>query len=403
MLWWTSAAPHRNKTALICDGAVRSGKTLSMALSFALWACAVFDGRNFAICGKTIRSTRRSIITELLQTLEEIGFGVKQKFSENLIEISAFGRQNRIYIFGGKDEASASLIQGITLAGVLFDEVALMPRSFVEQAIARCSVAGSKLWFNCNPDHPQHWFHKEWIEKRAEKNAHYLHFTMEDNPALTEEIKARYRRMFSGTFYERFIEGRWVVAEGLIYPFAGELFCDVPEGAFDEYAASCDYGTVNPTSIGLWGRQGETWYRIDEYYYDARVAGIRRTDEEHFEALLTLLDGRKLGKIIVDPSAASFIALLAKKGIRVAPAKNNVLDGIRKTSTALKQGRIKICRCCKDAVREFGLYRWNDDLKKDEPVKENDHAMDDIRYFVAGMPEESAGMFAVSVNRNERG
>lgn len=404
MCWWMKGSPHSGKTALICDGAVRSGKTVSMALSFMVWASVMFEGMSFAVCGKTISSVRRNVIADLIAALEETGFTVKQKLSENLLEVSGFNRTNRFYIFGGKDEAAASLIQGMTLAGVLFDEVALMPRSFVEQAIARCSVSGSKLWFNCNPDHPQSWFYKEWIQKLGEKDAHYLHFTMEDNPALTEEIKARYRKMFSGTFYERFIEGKWVVAEGLVYPFAGELLCEVPKGGFEEYAASCDYGTVNPTSVGLWGLQHGIWYRIDEYYYDSRRTGSRRTDDEHLSGLMNLLSGRKLSKIIVDPSAASFITLLKQKGFKVVAARNNVLDGIRMTSTALKQGRIKICRCCKDSVREFGLYRWSDDLKRDEPIKENDHAMDDIRYFAADMfSENEENVFAVSVNRKERG
>ncbi|MFR9048194.1 MAG: phage terminase large subunit, partial [[Clostridium] leptum] len=152
------------------------------------------------------------------------------------------GRTNRFYLFGGKDEGASAMIQGITLAGILLDEVALMPRSFVEQALARCSVEGSKFWFNCNPEHPRHWFYEEWIQKRDEKNAYYLHFRMEDNPSLSEKMIERYRGLYSGSFYQRFIEGRWVAAEGLVYPFMEEpdRFLPPPEGPFEEFIVSCD-------------------------------------------------------------------------------------------------------------------------------------------------------------------
>ncbi len=384
LCWWGSKSPYRDRTAIICDGAVRSGKTLCMGLSFVCWAFARFSDRSFAICGKTIQGIRRNLITELLPVLKELGFRVEDKVSRNQIILSCGGTENRFYLFGGRDEASAALIQGMTLAGVLLDEVALMPRSFVEQALARCSVEGSKFWFNCNPEYPGHWFYREWIEKRKEKNVLYLHFTMDDNPSLSAETKARYESLFSGPFYQRFIKGKWVAAQGLVYPFAEGLLCDVPPGPWEDWAVSCDYGTVNPASFGLWGLQKGCWYRVDEYYYASQVTGEQRTDEEHYQGLTALCGDRKISRVTVDPSAASFMQVIARHGrFRAVPAKNNVLDGIRQVSTALKEGRIKICRTCLDAAREFSLYRWKDGPRGDEPVKENDHAMDDIRYFVS--------------------
>ena len=320
-----------------------------------------------------------------------------------MIEISFGGVQNRFYLFGGKDEGSSALIQGITLAGVLFDEAALMPRSFIEQALARCSVERSKFWFNCNPENPQHWFYREWILKAEQKNALYLHFTMEDNPSLSQEIIARYEGLYSGAFYERFIRGRWVAAQGLVYPFmTGGMFCPVPKGGFSAYRVSCDYGTVNPSSFGLWGRKEGVWYRIDEYYFDSRREGSQRTDEEHYAGLETLCGARKVECVVVDPSAASFIAVIRQHGrFRVVPAENDVVDGIRRVNVALKQGSIRICQCCTDAVREFGLYRWNDDVSRDIPIKENDHAMDDIRYFVTTLLREDDTFFAIAAPRGE--
>lgn len=402
LTWWHPESRDSECDAVICDGAVRSGKTVCMSLSFVLWAFAEFDGADFAICGKTIRSVRRNVLVPLLAALRGQGFSYSERLSENYVDISFCGRKNRFYLFGGRDEGSASLIQGMTLSGVMFDEAALLVRSFVEQALARCSVEGSRFWFNCNPEFPKHWFYTEWIQKCREKNALYLHFTMDDNPSLSKEMIKRYESLYSGAFYERFVLGKWVAAEGLVYPFMGEIsaFYDEPCGKFEEYAVSCDYGTVNPASFGLWGKRGEIWYRIDEYYFDSRREGSQKTDEEHYEGLLELIGDRDVKRITVDPSAASFIELIRRKGrFSVYPAENNVLDGIRRTSTALKQGRIRICRACADTIREFGLYRW-DGGGRDAPVKENDHAMDDIRYFVTTLLDRGGdGIFAVSAER----
>lgn len=249
LTWWCPDSPYNGYDAIICDGAVRSGKTVCMSLSFIAWAFAAFEDTSFALCGKTIASLRRNVILPLLPTLRELGFECREKISRNEIEISFDGRKNSFWLFGGKDESSAALIQGMTLGGVLFDEVALMPRSFVEQALARCSLDGSKFWFNCNPDNPLHWFHEEWIKKKDEKNCLYLHFLMSDNPSLTPKIIERYRSLYSGAFYQRFIEGKWVAAQGLVYPFfnADRHIGTPPGGEFDRLCISCDYGTVNPS------------------------------------------------------------------------------------------------------------------------------------------------------------
>lgn len=405
LCWWCPGSPEAGRDAVICDGAVRSGKTLCFGISFAAWASARFNGRSFALCGKTIRSLRRNLITTLLPALTESGFSCVYRAGENRIDISLGKSRNRFYLFGGKDEGSAALIQGITLAGVLFDEVTLMPRSFVEQALARCSVEGSKFWFSCNPESPRHWFYREWVKEAERKNALRLHFTMEDNPSLGPEILRRYRTLYSGTFYERFVLGNWAAAEGLVYPFMKEeMFCDVPDGGFSRCAVSCDYGTVNPCSMGLWGLRDGVWYRIAESYYDSRLTGEQRTDEEHYAALERLCGNRNIERVVVDPSAASFLEVIRRHGkYRARKADNGVLDGIRQTAAALKQGKIRICRCCADAVREFGLYRWDENRAYDAPVKENDHAMDDIRYFVTSELNRGGGFFAVAALRGEGG
>ena len=402
LTWWLPGNEDHDKEAIICDGAVRSGKTMAMGLGFFLWAQSCFDGQRFAVCGKTIASLRRNVLSEILPRLEALGASWKEKRTENLVTVTFMGHRNQFYIFGGRDESSAALIQGITLAGILMDEVALMPRSFVEQACARCSVAGSRLWFNCNPAGPGHWFYKEWILNARQRNCLRLQFTMEDNPSLTPQIRQRYQRLYSGVFYRRFVLGQWAQAEGRVYDFfEPDMVRPVPDGPFEKWYISCDYGTVNPTSMGLWGLRGGSWYRVAEFYHDSRAKMRQMTDEEYAAALAELAGERKITAVIVDPSAASFIELLRRRGWQVRKADNDVLSGIRLTSDALKEGRIVICEGCGDCIRELDEYVW--DLSsgaKDRVKKEHDHAMDDMRYFVSTvLGRLDSGFVACAVER----
>lgn len=386
--WWNRPR-FCAREAIICDGAVRSGKTVCMADGFLLWSMSQFNGQTFAICGKTIASLRRNIVMHLPDWLSGTGLQIEEKRSDNKLIVTCGNRSNTYYLFGGQDESSYMLIQGITLAGVLLDEVALMPRSFVEQACARCSVPGSKLWFNCNPGGPEHWFYKEWVLKCKEKNALHLHFTMDDNLALDPAIKRRYETFYTGVFYRRYILGEWCMAEGLVYPFDKEKHCvaelpvEVKEG-YGEWYISCDYGTLNPFSAGLWWVHNGNAIRVKEYYYSGRNNSTMLTDEEYYKELENLAGDRAIRYVIVDPSAASFIATIRRHNrFSVRKARNDVLPGIRMTASMLKSGIIKIGTDCKDAIREFGLYRWDEKVEFDRPIKENDHAMDDIRYFCA--------------------
>ena len=379
MLWWQQPR-FKERDAIICDGSIRSGKTVSMTVGFFLWSMATFDGQKFAICGKTIESLRRNVILNLREWIPEDLQIVERRAENKIIVSDGCGHENTYFMFGGRDESSYTLVQGITLAGALLDEVALMPRSFVEQVCARCSVSGSKLWFNCNPDGPEHWFYKNWVLKCKEMNALHIHFTMGDNLSLADEIRSRYERMYDGVFYQRYILGLWVLAEGLVYNFLEDYITDKqPPGA--EYYISIDYGTLNPFSAGLWSVTGNKAVRIKEYYYDGRNKKKQLTDEEYCKEIEELAKDRQITKVIVDPSAASFITALKRHGFRVQQADNSVLDGIRRTSVYLKDGNIKIHRSCVDSIREFGLYRWDEKKTVDTVVKENDHAMDDIRYF----------------------
>ena len=368
--------------AIICDGAVRSGKTSLMMWAFVSWAMENFSGQSFGICGKTVDSCTKNIIVPFtVMALAKEKYTLRWRSSHKILEVRRGAVTNYFEVFGGKDESSYTLIQGRTLAGVLLDEVVLMPRSFVEQALTRCSVDGAKLWFSCNPDNPMHWFYTDWIKRARERNALYLHFEMTDNPGLSQKTLERYQTMFSGVFYDRYVRGKWCVAEGLVYEFGEEQITDdIPQGG--EYYISVDYGTLNPFSAGLWCIDGVKAVRIAEYYYSGRDSKVQKTDEDYCDAIIELAGDKPVRHVIVDPSAASFITALRRRGnFSVREAKNDVLDGIRLTYRMLKNGQIKIHKNCKDAIREFGLYRWDDKSTTDKPIKENDHAMDDIRYF----------------------
>ena len=395
--WW-----RERYDAVICDGAVRSGKTFAMGIAFFLWAMSCHQGRQFGLCAATLNSVRRNLLTPVLPVLRRLGFSVEEKVSRNLLQVRLGRRENTFYLYGGRNEGSPALIQGVTLAGVLLDEVVLMPRSFVEQACARCSVEGSRVWFSCNPAGPEHWFYKEWICKAQEKGALYLHFTMEDNPSLSAQVRNRYQRMFQGVFYRRYVLGEWVAAEGLVYDFFdAAALSPAPAEGYEAWRISCDYGTRNPASFGLWGRIGPVWYRVEEYYYDARAEGRQKTDGEYEADLRRLAGGRQIELVIVDPSAASFITQLRQAGWPVQPADNRVLEGVRRTAQALRAGEIVICQGCDAAIREFSLYCWDTRAGEDRVKKEHDHAMDDIRYFVMSL-EAACSVAAVSVARRAR-
>ena len=381
--FWRDGSPHKDADIIIADGAIRSGKTISMICSFLKFSQEMHSGENFIIAGKSIGALKRNVIKPMLQILRAWGWPYDYNRSENYLIIGS----NIYYLFGANNEASQDVVQGLTAAGAFGDDCAIFPQSFIDQMLGRCSVENSKIFLNCNPKGPFHWFKTEYIEKAEEKAIHYLHFTMDDNLTLSEKIKERYRRMFSGTFYQRNILGLWVNAEGLIYDMFDKLKHVVKTQAreYSEYWIACDYGTQNPMAFGLWGLANDgIWYKIKEYHYDGRKKSVQKTDAEYFEDLVEFAEGLT-NQIIVDPSASSFITLLKKNGWRVKKAKNSVLDGIRNLATALNEQRIKYNDVCFETFKEFSSYRWDDKAVargEDKPLKEHDHQMDADRYFV---------------------
>lgn len=390
--WWGADSPYKDKDAIIADGSVRAGKTVVMSLSYVLWAMSTFDNMNFGMAGKTIGSLRRNVISPLMQMLKSEGFNIKDKRSENYLEIAKNGRVNYFYLFGGKDEKSYTLVQGLTAAGFFFDEVVLQPESFVNQATSRVSVLGGKQWFNGNPEGPYHWFKQNWIDQLSQRNAIRIHFLMTDNPSLAPEVIERYERSYSGVFYQRYILGQWVVSEGVIYDNFDKntMVVDLSDDIkFENEWVSADYGTQNATVFKRWSLYKGVWYNTDEYYYSGREKSKQRTDSQFREDLEHFYERNGMDKryvqIILDPAAASFKAELKQHGFRVKRAKNDVVNGIRAQMSAMDKGQIKWTSKCKNTFKEINAYIWDSkaaDRGEDKPVKEHDHAMDADRYFV---------------------
>lgn len=370
--WWCRSSPVRDYNGIIADGAIRSGKSVAMSLSFVIWAMSEFEACNFAMCGKTIGSFRRNVLFWLKLMLRSRGYSVSEQRTENLVIVKRNDVQNYFYVFGGKDERSQDLIQGITLAGVFFDEVALMPESFVNQATGRCSVDGSKFWFNCNPGSPAHWFKTGWIDKRQDKRLLYLHFTMDDNLSLTEAVKERYRGMYTGVFFKRYILGEWKSADGVIY----RQFADDPERfILDEVPADIIIGTM-----GLdFGGNGSAHagclvgitrgYRsiviLDEYYRKEVIDPGTLTDDvcgfvQRSQAQV------RAASIWCDSAETTLI-----KGIRTEvfarhipvevrnARKGEIIDRIRLCDMLMSQGRFFILRRCRHTIAALSEAVWD--------------------------------------------
>lgn len=387
LCWWKVFSPYKDKKGIICDGAIRSGKTFSMSISFILWAFSNPNLKNFAICGKSLSAIRRNVLIPVTSMLEpRYSFN---EVDENKIVVTFRDVEKTFYLLDGRSTLTPDFVLNLNLDGVFFDEVVLLPRPIVEQVLARCSNENSKYWFTCNPESPFNWFYNEWVQKVDEKNILYIKFTIDDNPSLSEELKTRYKNLYSGAFYERFIEGKWSSAEGLVYPmFCEDNISKEEVHIYDEVYVSCDYGTVNPFTLGLWVRNtiDGNYYRIKEFYWSSREQGQQLTDEEYYlklKDLLECINPNYIKGIIIDPCAASFIETVKRHNEFHIIIPNNVLiDGINAVANAFLNHKIYISSKCHNTLNEISTYRWDNSAKQDHPIKANDHCMDDIRYFV---------------------
>lgn len=370
---------NKLKRINLLEGSVRSGKTWISLVLWAFWVATMPKDGNYLMVAKTLTSLRRNCL-DLLQEL----VGTKHfTYSLSKKEGRLFGRL--IYLEGVNDARAESKIRGMTLQGAYCDELTLFTEDFFSMLLSRLSCPGAKLIATTNPDSPMHWLKAKYMDRASELNMLILKFLIDDNTFLDQEYVENLKKEYVGVFYDRFIRGLWVVAEGLIYADVanGQGIVEPENRQYVKRYISIDYGTLNPFSAGLYGLCKGVWYRYDEYYYSGREEQRQLTDSEYYAELEKLAGKQHVEAVVIDPSAASMIAEIKKHGrFRVVKANNEVVDGIRETAKAFSRGQLKVTRNCSGAITEFSSYRWDDKKQEDKPIKENDHAMDEIRYFV---------------------
>lgn len=365
----------------ILEGSVRSGKTWVSLIVWALWITSMPADGGYLMTAKTLTALKRNCLDPLQDMVGKVNFS----FSTTTKEGRLFGR--KIYLEGANDAKAESKIRGLTLSGAYCDELTQVPEDYFAMLLSRLSAPGAKLIGTTNPDTPMHWLMQNYINRADQLDMLVETFLIDDNTFLDPEYVRQLKAEYQGVFYKRFILGQWCIADGLVYAFDEALsVVDKPPESRNgyRYFISVDYGTQNPCSMGLWAFDSDTGVacRAAEYYYSGRSNRAQKTDEEYYTELERLAGDRYIERVVVDPSAASFIETIRRHGrFSVRKAANDVLPGIRTVASLLQRGRLKICRECRDAIREFGLYSWDDKATEDRVVKDNDHAMDDIRYF----------------------
>lgn len=388
--WWRPGSGVENRRIVLADGAIRSGKTVAMILSFLLWSLSSFRGQDFILAGVTSGALARNVLGPMLAMLETLGVPAEWKRGEARVLVGG----NSYYLFGADKDNAQDKLQGMTAAGAYADEAALFPRSFIDQMIGRCSVQGSRIFLNCNPNGAYHYLKTDFIDRAEEAGLYRLHFTMDDNLTLSPEIRQSYARSFSGVFYRQYILGEWVSAEGAVYPMWDDRANTFRAEERDEEAlpfrdmrrfCAVDYGTVNPCAFLDVRDDGKTFWIMKEYYWDSAVRRRQKTDAEYADDLDAFLGGDRNAQIIVDPSAASFKAELRNRGFRVLDAKNDVREGVATTAVLIENRQVRADRDrCPALLREIHSYVWDDKARRrgeERPVKDHDHAMDALRYL----------------------
>jgi PBSX family phage terminase large subunit len=364
---------------LILEGAVRSGKTY---VSLWKWLRNITYGKpgEYCMLSRTYDTFKRNLLPQLTRMI-----GSDARYYAGKREMHLWDKT--IHIIGADDERAEAKLRGSTFMGAYVDEATIIPESVFKMLISRCAMGGGQIIATTNPDSPYHWVKKDYIDNNSDVKT--WQFTLDDNPELSSDEKAYLRRQYKGLWYQRFIEGKWVQAEGAIYDFFDQKLhiMDFPQSTAQFYIVGIDYGTTNPCAFVLIGINFNKFPNIwveDEYYYDSKVHQMQKTDAEYAENLQRFIKNRSIKAIYIDPSAASFRLELQKAGVQnLFEAENEVIDGIRFVAKYLDQGTLKICRKCDNLIKEFQSYVWDAKSLKsgiDRPLKENDHALDALRY-----------------------
>ena len=375
---------HSTKRTNIWHGSVRSGKTFASVVRFLAFCYEAPEGP-LVMVGKTGRTLKRNVLDPLKEMVGPSVCRVNSGRGEAYI----FGRL--VYLASANDERAQEKIRGSTFSGAYGDEVTLWPETFFAMLLSRLSVKGAKGFYTTNPDSPFHWLKKDYIDRKNDLNLAEFHFELDDNDALDPDFKEELKKEYTGLFYQRFISGLWVQAEGSVYDMFDSAVHVIPEreipetGSFDEIFFGIDYGTSNPCVFLAIGRKGPDYYIFDEYYYDGRGEGKQKTDNQYVQDFTKKFGNIAINKrpIVCDPSATSFRMALKGDGYKTVAGNNEVLEGIRHVSSLLSQRRLYVSGKCKNTVKEFQSYVWDPKAQQrgeDKPLKENDHAMDALRY-----------------------
>ena len=352
----------------LLSGSVRSGKTWISLLQWAIFVGSMPSNYEFIMCGKTVTALKRNCLNLLVEL-------VGDNFKYSLSQKSGMLFGHRIWLEGANDERSEGKIRGLTLGGAYCDELTLFPQGFYMMLLSRLSLAGARLYATTNPDAPTHWVKRDIIDnEQIQEQFSNWHFTLDDNDFNDPEYVENLKREYSGVFYQRYILGEWVLAEGLIYPNYKDAVVPTEERKYSEYQISCDYGIQNPFAMGLYGLCDGVYYKVKEYHHSGRETNKQKTDNDYYDDLVTFAGELPIRQVIIDPSAASFIALIRSKGrFNTKKANNEVLAGINCMATAMQQGLYKINDCCVKSIEELGIYAWDSDSEEDKPIKESDH------------------------------
>ena len=376
---------NANRRWNVKTGATRSGKTW-MDIAY------IIPMRILAVKGKPgltvlLGNTKGTLQRNVIEPMQEI-FGASRVGSirsDNTAEI--FGE--RVHCLGADNKKHVDRLRGASIKYCYGDEVVTWNPEVFDRLKSRLDKPYSCFDGTCNPASPNHWF-KKFLESDAD--IYQQRYTLDDNPFLPAAFVDALKKEYAGTvYYGRYILGEWTQAEGLIYPMYMDALVKPFDERWQEYIISCDYGTQNAFAALMWARKGNAWHLIDEYRYSGRDTGHQKTDDDYvrdMERFVERLPQEKRREVltIIDPSAASFIAAIKRSrySFRVRKADNNVADGIRDTAVCMQRGTIRIFDTCRETIKEFEGYVW-DAKSEDKPVKENDHMMDALRYFVKTM------------------